>query len=289
MIDWQDLQVLTLLARNGSLSAAARELGVEHATIGRRIDSLEKNLGLRLVDRLPRSRPLTKDGLAVAALAQNMAQQAALIEQRSRMASAGLAGVVRVSVPPSLARACIAPKIARLNASHPDLQLVLLPGTALAALNKGEADVAIRSVRPEDDGLIRKRIGAVRFGLYGTAKFSRHPPEDWTFISYDQSLDHLPQQMWLHRIRSGRRIAFFASDLLTQQIAASNHIGAVVLPTIIGERDTVLIQLPTNEAPPVRDIWLTAYPGVKRSPVVNAVIDFLIACVEEEPLLADRT
>jgi DNA-binding transcriptional LysR family regulator len=91
-----------------------------------------------------------------------------------------------------------------LNASHPDLQLVLLPGTALAALNKGEADVAIRSVRPEDDGLIRKRIGAVRFGLYGTAKFSRHPPEDWTFISYDQSLDHLPQQMWLHRIRSGR-------------------------------------------------------------------------------------
>ena len=66
MFDWQDLYYFTVLARTQSLSAAARELRVEHATVGRRIDALEKSLGLRLVDRLPRSRPLTEDGRALA-------------------------------------------------------------------------------------------------------------------------------------------------------------------------------------------------------------------------------
>ena len=104
MFDWQDLYYFTVLARTQSLSAAARELQVEHATVGRRIDALEKSLGLRLVDRLPRSRPLTEDGRALARLAGAMTEIATGVEQLSRIASIEVAGTVRVSAPPSLAR-----------------------------------------------------------------------------------------------------------------------------------------------------------------------------------------
>ncbi|MDY7547742.1 LysR family transcriptional regulator [Glaciimonas sp. CA11.2] len=286
MFDWQDLYVFTVLARTESLSAAARELGIEHATVGRRLESLEKALGLRLVDKLPRSRPLTQDGRAIATLAQNMTQVAGLIEQRARPALIGLAGSVRVSAPPSLSRACIVPRIAALRASHPQLRLILQPSTTLAALGSGEADIAIRTVRPEDGDLVRKKVGEVHFGLYGTREFSRRPAEQWTFISYDESLDHLPQQIWLHQVRAGRPIAFFASDLMSQQMAARDHVGAVVLPTMVGEDDPELVPLPTPETAPARDIWIIVYPDVRRSPLVEVVMDFLVDCIAREPRLA---
>ncbi|WP_297844828.1 LysR family transcriptional regulator [Pseudomonas sp.] len=90
----------TVLARTKSLSAAARELEVEHVTVGRRDDALEKALGLRLVDRLSRSRPLTEEGRALAALAESMSTLATDIERLSRMASIDVAGTVKVSAPP---------------------------------------------------------------------------------------------------------------------------------------------------------------------------------------------
>jgi len=286
MFDWQDLYVFSVLARTESLSGAARELGIEHATVGRRLESLERALGLRLVDKLPRSRPLTADGRAIAALAQNMAQIAGFIEQRARPALIGLAGSVRVSAPPSLSRACIVPRIAALRASHPQLRLILQPSTAVDDMGKGDADIAIRTVRPEDVDLIQKKVGEVRFGLYGTREFSRRPADQWTFISYDESLDHLPQQIWLHQLRSERPIAFFASDLMSQQMAARDHVGAVVLPTMVGDADPDLVPLPTSLAAPSRDIWIIVYPDIRRSPLVEVVMNFLADCIVREPRLA---
>ena len=162
MFDWQDLYYFTVLARTQSLSAAARELQVEHATVGRRIDALEKSLGLRLVDRLPRSRPLTEDGRALARLAGAMTEIATGVEQLSRIASIEVAGTVRVSAPPSLASHCIAPRMAALRERHPKLNVVLLPSLSLVALDRGEADIALRT-----EMCIRDRPGGIggRHGL----------------------------------------------------------------------------------------------------------------------------
>lgn len=286
MFDWQDLYFFTVLARTQSLSAAARELGVEHATVGRRIDALEKALGLRLVDRLPRSRPLTHDGRTLAALAERMGNLATDVERLSRKVSIALAGTVKVSAPPSIAMHCITPNIARLRALHPGLNIVLLPSTTLAALDKGEADIAIRTVRPEENALVRRKIGLVRFGLYGSPSLRALPPDQWTFIAYDESRDHLPQQAWLHQLRGSRPVVFAAADLGSQQMAARLNVGAVVLPTMIGDHDASLVRLPADSVGPTREIWLAVYPDLRRSPPVKAVMDFLVESIQAEPLLA---
>jgi DNA-binding transcriptional LysR family regulator len=283
MFDWQDLYFFTVLARTQSLSAAARELQVEHATVGRRIDALEKSLGLRLVDRLPRSRPLTEDGRALARLASGMTQISTNINQLSRLASIEVAGTVRVSAPPSMAIYCIAPQIAALRLAHPKLNVVLLPSLSMAALDKGEADIALRTVRPDEDALIRRKIGTVRFALYGNAEFVSRPPEQWSFIGYDQSRDHLPQQQWLHQLRRHRSVVFSASDLASQQMAARFGVGAVVLPTTVGDNDGGLQRLLVDSEPPTRDIWMAVYPDLRRSPSVNAVMEFLVKCIQTEP------
>lgn len=285
MFDWQDLYFFTVLARTSSLSAAARELQVEHATVGRRIDALEKALGLRLVERLPRSRPLTEDGRALARLTRSMADITADMKQLSRVASIDIAGTVKVSAPPSMAVYCIAPRIATLRQEHPKLNVVLLPSLSMAALDKGEADIALRTVRPDEDALVRRKIGAVRFALYANAEFAQRPTEHWGFIAYDQTRDHLPQQSWLHQIRRNRPVVFSASDLASQQMAARFGVGAVVLPTIVGDNDPALQRLSVDSEAPVRDIWLTVYPDLRRSPSVKAVMEFLVDCVQQEPRL----
>ncbi|ANF85678.1 Transcriptional regulator [Pseudomonas antarctica] len=285
MFDWQDLYYFTVLARTQSLSAAARELQVEHATVGRRVDALEKALGVKLVDRLPRSRPLTAQGMALAELAAGMGEMATEVLRLSRVASIELAGTVRVSCPPSIANHCIAPHVARLRAQYPQLNLVLMPSTQLAALDKGEADIALRTVRPDEDALVRRKVGVVRFGLYSAPEFNQLPAAQWTFIAYDSSRDHLPQQAWLHQLRGQRPIVFAASDLITQQMAARAHVGAVVLPTLVGDHDPLLARLPTATDGPVRDIWLTVYPDIRRSPSVKVVMEFLVECVESKAQL----
>ncbi|MCF5143950.1 LysR family transcriptional regulator [Pseudomonas sp. PA-6-1D] len=285
MFDWQDLYYFTVLARTQSLSAAARELQVEHATVGRRVDALEKALGVKLVDRLPRSRPLTAQGLALAQVAAGMGDMATQVMRLSRVASIELAGTVRVSCPPSIANHCIAPQLARLRARYPQLNLVLMPSTQLAALDKGEADIALRTVRPDEAALVRRKVGVVRFGLYAAPALEHLPAAQWTFIAYDASRDHLPQQAWLHQLRGPRPIVFAASELITQQMAARAQVGAVVLPTLVGDHDPLLTRLPTPSDGPVRDIWLTVYPDMRRSPSVKVVMEFLVECIEAQAQL----
>ncbi|KAB0563701.1 LysR family transcriptional regulator [Pseudomonas palleroniana] len=285
MFDWQDLYFFTVLARTQSLSAAARELQVEHATVGRRVDALEKALGVKLVDRLPRSRPLTAQGLALAKLAAGMDEMATDVMRLSRVASIEMVGTVRVSCPPSIANHCIAPHIARLRAQYPQLNLVLMPSTQVAALDKGEADIALRTVRPDENALVRRKVGVVRFGLYGSPELQQLPAPQWGFVAYDSSRDHLPQQAWMHQVRGQRPVVFAASELITQQMAARARVGAVVLPTLVGDHDPLLVRLPTASEGPVRDIWLTVYPDMRRSPSVKVVMEFLVTCIEDEPQL----
>ncbi|WP_084803202.1 LysR family transcriptional regulator [Bradyrhizobium sp. NAS80.1] len=144
MFDWQDLHFFNVLAQHGSLSATARELGVDHATVGRRIASLETALGLRLIDRLPRSCPLTEDGVAVAELTRQMEADAQAVLRRARGSASLLAATVRVSAPPALATFCIAPCVGELRRAHPNLKLVLQGSSSIAALDRGEADIAVR-------------------------------------------------------------------------------------------------------------------------------------------------
>lgn len=103
MIDWQDLHYFSVLARTGSLSAAARTLGVDHATVGRRVASLEQALALRLIDRLPRRSPLTAEGKAIAELADDMTQLTHAIERRARGLSLSAVTTAQSALPQPLA------------------------------------------------------------------------------------------------------------------------------------------------------------------------------------------
>ncbi|QND53870.1 LysR family transcriptional regulator [Phyllobacterium sp. 628] len=287
MIDWQDLHYFSVLARTGSLSAAARELGVDHATVGRRVASLEQSLSLRLVDRLPRRSPLTPEGVAIAGLAVEMVAVTHAIERRARGLAASSTSLVRISAPPAVAARLIAPHVVEFHRAHPGITLAVSGASQNAALDRSEADLAIRMSRPSEKELLIRRIGAMHFGLYATREQAALPPASLAFIAYDAALDHLAQQVWLRSILAGRPIIFQASDLFGQQEAARAGLGAAAMPCFMGDNDPILVKLPVEKLPPVRDVWLAAYPDVGRSPDVRTVMTFLAQIIGRECPLRD--
>jgi DNA-binding transcriptional LysR family regulator len=285
MFDWQDLRYFHELARAGSLSKAATELSVEHATVGRRIASLEATLGLKLVHRLPRSIRLTEDGLVVAELAATISESAQAIESFALRAKSALSGVVRISVPPTVGNFCVAQYMQTFHEAHPSLKIVMANTPDIAALDRGIADIAIRMVKPEEPSLLTRRIGMIRFGLYASRAYASRPAAQWSFIAYDASLNHVKHQTWLRRFVDGRPIVFETSDVIAQQMAARNGVGVAVLPTLLGERDAELVRLDVEGGPPETALWLVTYPDLRRARAIKAVMAFLVDCIDREPLL----
>ncbi|MHC1548228.1 LysR family transcriptional regulator [Phyllobacterium sp. K27] len=281
MMDWQDLHYFAVLSRTGSLSAAARELGVDHATVGRRVAALENVLCLRLVERLPRSTRITSDGLAIAQLVQSMEQSVHALDRAVQKLAQSTIATVRISAPPAVAAKLIAPHVAAFHQANPDIMLVLSGSTQNVALDRGEADIAIRMVKPEAPELLIRRVGAMHFGLYATVAVAGSPPRSLKFIAYDAALDHLDQQVWLRRMLAGRSIVFQASDLFGQQEAARAGVGAAVLPRFMGDTDQSLVELPTTVPPPVRDLWLATYDDLRKVPAIRLVMNFLVDIISK--------
>lgn len=274
-MDWQDLNCFLALARKGSMSAAAKELNVDHATVSRRITALETSLGLRLTERLPRQTSLTEQGKVIASVANEMNRIADRIHIQAKALSLSPAVSIRISASPAVAAQLIAPAIAGFTQNHPDIALSLAGVSHHAQLSKGEADIAVRLTRPDDPGLLIRRIGTMHFGLYASHSWQEIPPENWVFIAYERSLEHITQQNWLESLLEGRRIIFRASDLMAQQQAARSGLGLVTLPCFMGDADSSLLKLTVESRPPVRDIWLVAYPELRRDPSAAVVMEFL--------------
>jgi DNA-binding transcriptional LysR family regulator len=275
MIDWQDLHHFLVVARTGSLTAASRELSVDHATVGRRIARLEAATGLKLIDRLPRSSRLTLQGADLAAAAAAFGDGAEAVLRHLRHAPDPLSGTVTISALPLLAAHVIAPSLAALRERHPALTIALTATSAVATLDRGDVDITIGYVRSEVDARIVRRLGEIRLGLYASTAHAARAPADWAFIMFEKALDHIPQQRWLARLGAGRRIALRTSDVATQIEAARTDVGVALLPSFLAERREGLVRVAAESMPPTLAVWMAVHVDMRRSPTVRAVMDHL--------------
>ncbi|GAB2174460.1 LysR family transcriptional regulator [Dongia sp. agr-C8] len=282
--DWQDLRHFAALAREGSLSAAARRLAVDHATVARRVAALEAALGLKLVDRRARSYALTAEGRRIAAIAQRMEAAAFELDRAAKGAQTGLQGSVTVSTPPTIAAALIAPRLSALYAAHPGISLKLIGEKRSASLSRREADIAVRLIRPQEKSLVTRRIGRLGFALYAApAYLDAIAPADYAFIAYDDPMDQAPQQIWLRHFAQGRPVVLRASDLEVQREAAKAGIGIAALPRFFGESEPGLRRLESGGKNLSREVWLAVHQDLRRAPLVRATLDFLARCFDRLP------
>ena len=198
MLDWEDLRHFHALGRLGTLSAAARALGVEHATVARRVAHLEEKIGAKLVDRRGRRLSLTAKGQQIASIATRMSEDALTIERAALNADNRHAGTVRVSAPPALATALLAERLVRLRQRHPGIDVVVIGETRYASLGRREADIAVRMARPEQGDLTVTKIDEIGFSLYADPAYLAATREaDWSFVGYEETMASSPQERML--------------------------------------------------------------------------------------------
>jgi DNA-binding transcriptional LysR family regulator len=276
MLDWENLRHFAALARSGTLLGAARSLGVEHATVARRIAGLEAQMGVKLIDRRGRRILLTAEGERVAGMAERMGEEALAIERVRLAAGAMLAGDIRISAPPAFAAALLLEPLVALRLKHPDINIVVVGETRYASLDRREADIAVRMTMSEQGDLTVTKLCEVAFGFYAAPSYLASVPEqDWSFIAYDETMMTSPQYQRLLAVADGRRVAMRASTLEFQVAAARAGGGVAILPNFLVGAAVDLVQAIPQPTPLTREVWLVVHSDIRNVPIVRAAMEVL--------------
>ncbi|WP_165217113.1 LysR family transcriptional regulator [Affinirhizobium pseudoryzae] len=283
-MNWDDLRHLASFAEEGSLLGAARRLSVEHATVARRIESLEAALNLKLVDRRGRRLSLTAEGERIAAIARRMSGEADGIPRIVDTSLSSVHGEVTISVPPAFGAAVVAPHVARLTAEHPQLTIRLMGEARQASLNRREADIAIRLSRPVEGDLMIVKLMEISFRAYASPDYlANHPRDRWQFIGSDGETGRSPQQAELQRLAGDQRFSAWTGEVLMQLALAKNGGGIAMLPDFLKPEDNRLVPAFPEHPPLMREAWLVVHNDLRRSPAVRAVIDHLKKTLQPRP------
>ncbi|QNA85689.1 LysR family transcriptional regulator [Sphingomonas sp. So64.6b] len=164
--DWERHRAFLAVLQGGSLSAAARMLALAQPTVRRRIAELEHRLGVALFTRAPDGLRPTDAALSLREPAEAMAIAAAAFARAAQNREGEVAGLVRISASDVIAIEVLPPILAELRRRHPALTIMLSPSNRNEDLLRREADIAVRMVRPAQDALVARRIGAIELGLH---------------------------------------------------------------------------------------------------------------------------
>lgn len=272
-MDWENLRHFRAFAKVSSLAGAARELGVEHATVARRIAALERELGLKLIDRRGRKIALTPAGVDVAAISGEVETKALAIERIAAGQQLEVAGKVTISAPPALGTAILARPLVELRSRASKLSFEILAETRRSSLDRRESDLALRLSRPQAGDLTASKLGEIAFHMYAAPEYLRNRgPDDWEFIGFDASLDDAPHQTTLRDLAAGRPIALRATTAELQLQLALAGGGIAMLPDFLVPADTLVVAHPAEVK---REVWMLMHSDMVSSAPVRAVADAL--------------
>ena len=281
-LDWEDVRVFVALARHGTLSQTARSLGLNHATVARRVAGLEAALGRALFDRRPTGYVLTAAGRDALEEASAMAEAAAALGRRQP--GEHLSGLVRITATRSVGEGFLLPRLGEWQRHHPDLDLELIPAIRAMSLARHEADLALRFGRPADGEMVARRVATIGYGFYAAAGWrdrlaAGEPP---VFIGFDEAGAQVPEAQWLTRHFPAARVAVRLDSHVAQAVAARAGGGVALLPHFLAAGDGLLHPVLLAPLPPARDLFLLSRPGASRIPRLRAAAEFLVELFRRE-------
>lgn len=284
MDDWNDLKLALAVARKGSLTGAARVLGVDHSTAYRRLIALERRLAVRLFDRLPGGRYApTTAGERMTAAAERIEGEAAALDRELLGADLRLSGRLRVTCSESLAFALLTPCIAGFRREHPGISVDLAIDNRALSLAQREADVALRVSRPREPNLHGRKVANVGWALYGTPELAARVeraeglPEDVAVVGWEAGVIGVNAADWLAREVSEAAVVYRTNSVLNQLVAAREGIGLAVLPCFIADRDPGLRRAGARLEGLSRELWIVTHADLRRTARVRAFMDWTFA------------
>ena len=297
-MDWDNLRYFLELARTGTLAAAARRLGVEHTTVARRIQALEKQTGIALFAREAGGHRLTEAGRHLLPGVEAMEAAVLGVERSAPVQGGGPSGLVRVGTTEGLGTLILAPQLARLTQCHPHLSIDLLALPRLLHLSRREADIVISLERPRRGSVIVTKLADYTLHLYGQREYLARRPlvatrEDLrhhAFVSYVDDLLFTKELQFLDQLYPPERFALRSTSITAQYEAVRAGAGLAVLPAFLADSDPVLVRVLPHEARFTRTFWMSMPAEAKHMARMQAVWSLLkeIGQVEGPRLRPDR-
>ncbi len=279
LTDWDDLRFFLAVARAGSLSAAARTLDVNHATVSRRVQAFEKRMGTRLFERIPGGWSTTPAGDEMRATALRVEEELQALDRRVVGRDARLSGRLRVALSDAAAFALM-PELRAFCAAHPGIELELAASNTLTNLTRREADVAIRVTEKPAEHLVGRRVGTTTSSLFASTDYlEAHPVgrelDGHVFLAWDEGFADLASAAWMREHAPNARIAVRFDSILVAYHAVRAGLGLGFLPCALGDRDPSLRRVKRDLVIGGVGMWLLTHPDLRRTARVRSFLDFM--------------
>ncbi|WP_233222237.1 LysR family transcriptional regulator [Allosphingosinicella deserti] len=280
--DWELHRNFLAVLRTGSLSAAARSLGLVHPTVRRRIEELEAQLGTALFTRAPSGLIPTATALRLRSHAEAM-ELAAAAFARAAADDQAIAGPVRVTASEVISVEVLPSILASLRTAHPALALELSASNRNEDLLRLEADIAIRMVPPSQGALVARQIGTIALGLFARHNLVRDLPESFEAVVARGLIGVEQDNAVVRAMRTAGlpiRLQDFAvrsdSDLV-QLAAIRAGLGIGICQVRLGERDPALVRILPDLFDFALDCWVVMHEDLRSVARVRIVFDRLVA------------
>lgn len=281
---WDYYRTFLAVMTEGSLSAAARELGLTQPTVGRHVDALEEIIGLQLFIRSPQGLVPTEAAMGLRPHAEQLAATAAGLLRAASGQGRDVRGTVRISASEVIGIEVLPPILAELRNHYPELAVELSLSDAVEDLLRQEADIAVRMVAPTQDALLTRRIGGIPLGLYAHRRYlDRHgTPKTLgdlahhTMIGFDRESAFVRSMRKRVPLLNSMQPAFRTDSNLAQMAAVRAGFGIGVCQLGLGERDPDLVRLFEKEFELPLETFVVMHENLRTTPRCRATFDALV-------------
>ena len=288
-MNWDDVRMFLAVARSGQILSASRRLGINHATLSRRITALEEALKTRLLIRRTNGCELTPEGEVFSRAAERMETEMLAAQSDIGRVDSAVAGTVRIGAPDGFGVAFLASHLGTLTRRYPALKIQLVPVPRAFSLSQREADIAITVERPEQGRLISSRLTDYTLGLYASRGYLAENGTPQTVedlkaqrrIGYVEDLIFTASLNFTGEIMRSWDAGFEISSATGQTEAVRSGAGVGTLHDYIARQHPELVRL-LPETSIRRAYWTTWHESARDLTRVRTVAEFVQELVRQE-------
>jgi DNA-binding transcriptional LysR family regulator len=290
-MEWDDLRYVLAVARTGSLSGAARTLAVNHSTVFRRIELLEKRLAVRLFERHRGGYAPTLAGEEMQRIAAQVEEEITALDRRITGADLRLSGTIRLTSTDTFAHILLLPHLQRFRESYPGIELDLVVTGTNVNLTRRDADVALRATGTPPEELIGRRVASIAFAVYGATRWrkraKRESLESLPWVGFEESIAGITAARLMRTHFPQATPAVRGTSLLTLAQFAGVGAGLAVLPCFVGDRTRGLVRYSERLEGHDQGLWLLTHADLRDTARIKTFMEFFASSLASEKELVE--
>ncbi len=279
-MDWNDLKYVKAIAEAGNVAEASNKLNLHQSTVFRRLNTLEKNLGVRLFERLPTGYVMTEAGEDFCQAAERVEADISAVFRRISGQDMRPSGTVTITMTDALLVKLLAGCLAEFRLVYPEIELEVLVSKEELNLTKRDADIAIRATKHPLETLVGRRVSRVAIAVYGSKEYLRTHPNlsnlnqhDW--VGFDESVIDSATAGWLKHTVPDIKFSYRINSCMGILAAVKENAGLALLPCYLGDSDPLLIRVSLPIPELEKQLWILTHEDLRYVTRIRTFIDFV--------------